>query len=143
MRTSVLSRSLHIGQLAEWIGVSARTIRFYESQGVLPEPQRDSAGYRTYGEGDLERLRFLLRAKDVGLSLPEIREIIALRDGGEEPCDRVRSLLDEKIARVRSQIEALQAMEQELIALRYAPPQIVQDTACYCGILEQSLASKT
>lgn len=134
--TNTLQRSLRIGELAQEAGLSARTIRFYESEGVLPEPQRDASGYRRYQGRDLERLHFLLRAKSVGLSLPEIREIIALRDGGEEPCDRVRRLLDERLRHVRSQIEALQALERELLVLRDDAPAAVPDSSCYCGIIE-------
>ncbi|MFN8051684.1 MAG: MerR family transcriptional regulator [Acidimicrobiales bacterium] len=68
---------LMIGQLADAAGVSVETVRYYERRGLLAEPNRSASGYRLYGSADLERLRFLLRAKDLGFTLAEIGELFA------------------------------------------------------------------
>src|SRR3546814_18121464 len=70
--------SLTIGAVARRVGVAIDTIRYYEREGLLPEPQRRASGYRSYGEGAVTQLRFIRRAKDLGFTLEEIRELLAL-----------------------------------------------------------------
>jgi DNA-binding transcriptional MerR regulator len=65
-----------IGELARRAGVSPRTVRFYEALGLLPAPPRSEGGYRLYGEDDLRRLRFVRRARELGLPLREIRRLL-------------------------------------------------------------------
>ena len=67
-----------IGAVARRAGVGIDTIRYYEREGLLPEPQRRASGYRDYGPDVVERLRFIRRAKDLGFTLEEIRELLAL-----------------------------------------------------------------
>jgi MerR family transcriptional regulator, copper efflux regulator len=74
-------RSFTIGQIARQTGVGIETIRFYERQGLVPEPPRTPAGYRQHGEDTAERLRFIQRAKELGFSRKETEELIALRLG--------------------------------------------------------------
>lgn len=127
-----------IGQLAEISGIPAKTIRFYEANGIVPSPDRTESGYRLYRQGDLERLLFIRRAKTLGLSLDAIREIIVIREGGQAPCDHVRLLLDEKLADVQQRLRALHELERELQALRVAADAVdpSTDSDCYCRILE-------
>ena len=80
---------MRIGQLAERFGVNTKTIRYYESIGLLPSPVRRPSGYRVYGESDAERLAFVRTAQRFGLHLDQIGEILGLRDRGERPCDYV------------------------------------------------------
>ena len=89
---------LRIGQLAAEFGLNPKTIRYYEAIGSLPPPERTDAGYRLYTDADVERLRFIGKAKLIGLSLDEIREIFRLRSNGEPPCGCVLSMLDQKVA---------------------------------------------
>jgi len=70
---------MRIGEISERVGTDAPTIRFYEAEGVLPKPARTEAGYRSYTESDVERLRFIKKARALGLSLAEIREMAAGR----------------------------------------------------------------
>ena len=84
---------MQIGELGEQLGVNPKTIRYYESIGLLPEPARSSSGYRVYDETDAERLGFIRAAQRRGLALDEVREILALRDGGQAPCDYVRTVI--------------------------------------------------
>ncbi len=90
---------LRIGALAADLGLNPKTIRYYEEIGLLPVPQRTGAGYRQYSAADRERLRFI-KAKVIGFTLREIREILAVRDGGGEPCPYLGDLLAHKLAAV-------------------------------------------
>lgn len=81
---------MRIGELAARLGLNTRTIRYYESIALLPEPERTASGYRTYDEADVERLAFIKSAQRLGLALDEIREVLALRERGVTPCGYVR-----------------------------------------------------
>src|SRR3546814_7751903 len=72
------ARLIQIGQLAQHAGVAIDTVRYYERHGILPEPRRQASGYRRYGEDDVARLRFVRRAKGLGFTLTEIRDLLAL-----------------------------------------------------------------
>jgi len=99
---------MRIGELAGELGLNPRTIRFYESIGVLPEPARTGSGYRDYAEPDIERLRFIKLTRSLGLSLDDIREILALRDRGESPCSYVRWVIEERAAAIDDRIRELE-----------------------------------
>ena len=130
-----------IGQLADRVGVTAKAIRFYENEGILPRPQRTAAGYRLYSESDVERLLFVQRAKGVGLSLAEIADIIRIRDNGAIACVHVRQLLGRKAAEVNERLQALEVLKQELDALRAVAEttDLTVDSTCYCRILEHEV----
>ncbi len=87
---------LKIGQLARQVGVTAKAIRFYEAKRVLPRPTRGANGYRLYGQDAVETLTFVKQAAGLGLTAAEIREIIAIRQGGGPTCMHVRRLLQDK-----------------------------------------------
>lgn len=103
-----------IGELADTVGLPSQTIRFYERRGLLPEPVRGANGYRIYDESTLTRLNFIHTAQAAGLTLAEIGSIIDLRDDGNVPCTHVASLLDSKLADVRTRIRSLAVLEAEL-----------------------------
>jgi MerR family mercuric resistance operon transcriptional regulator len=103
-----------IGELADAAGLPSQTIRFYERRGLLPEPVRGANGYRIYGESTLTRLNFVRTSQAAGLTLAEIGSIIDLRDHGNVPCTHVASLLDNKLADVRTRIRSLAVLEAEL-----------------------------
>lgn len=109
---------MRIGEVADQVGVDPPTIRFYESAGVLPEPERTASGYRSYEPTDVDRLRFVVRSRSLDLSLEDIREIIALRDGGVAPCGYVGSLLERQAEIVAERIADLEALAAELEVLR-------------------------
>lgn len=127
--------SLRIGQLAAELGLNPRTIRYYEAIGLLPPPQRSPAGYRLFGAADRDRLRFIVKARDVGLSLTEIAEMLALRAGGACPCDHLRTVVDRKLATVEARIQALTAFRDELLALRSEAAAPTGD-ARICSVIE-------
>ena len=109
---------MKIGELAHQAGVDPPTIRYYESVGVLPEPERNSVGYRTYSSADLERLQFVVSARSLGLRLDDIRETLNLRSSGETPCTYVRQLIDREVEAVKTKIRELKALSDELEAMQ-------------------------
>jgi MerR family mercuric resistance operon transcriptional regulator len=107
-------RDLKIGELAEACGVSRDTVRYYERLKLLPRPARTQAGYRTYSEADIERVRFIKQAQAVGLSLDEIRAIMFEGKGGLEQCRRVRDLLAAKLKELDARFAEMRAFRQRL-----------------------------
>jgi MerR family copper efflux transcriptional regulator len=105
---------MRIGALAEQAGMSTKTIRYYETIGVLPEPKRSPSGYRDYDPATCERLQFVRSAQAVGLSLGEIREILAYRDRGETPCAHVVEVIRRRARQMDEQIVQLEGMRSEL-----------------------------
>ncbi len=105
---------MQIGELAARSGVPAKTIRYYESLGVLPPPARTRSSYRIYDLDAVERLRFIRGAQAVGFTLSEISQILALRDDGERPCAYVLGLLTSRSEAVDQRISQLQALRAEL-----------------------------
>lgn len=130
---------MKIGELAAASGTTAKTIRFYEQSGVLPEPTRMPSGYRDYGPEFVDRLSFVRRAQAAGLSLREIRQILAVHDRGEAPCGHVRGVLADRLDQVRAQIAELVTLEEHLNSLlvhaQHSPP-TDHDTSSVCWILE-------
>jgi len=134
-----------IGELADAAGLPSQTIRFYERKGLLPEPEREANGYRTYAASTLARLHFVQTAQAAGLTLAEIGSIIDLREDGNVPCAHVASLIDTKLANVRARIRDLAVLETELENLidrsRRLDPADCTDAAI-CHILSASPPSE-
>jgi MerR family copper efflux transcriptional regulator len=105
---------MRIGDVAQRAGVSTKAIRYYEAIGVLPEPERTPSGYREYTRDAVERLGFVRSAQAVGLTLGEIREILAYRDRAEVPCAHVVDLIRRRATQIDEQITQLEAMRTEL-----------------------------
>lgn len=105
---------MRIGELAEREGVGVQTVRYYERRGLLPEPDRKPSGYREYGEDDVARLRFILRAKALGFTLSEIGELLDLRVDPGRTADDVRRHAEEKIADVDARIRDLRRIRGAL-----------------------------
>lgn len=130
---------MKIGELAAASGTTAKTIRFYEQAGVLPAPKRTSTGYRDYGRETVDRLGFIRRAQAAGLSLREIGQILAIRDGGRQPCAHVRAVLAERRDQVRAQLAELVTLETHLdtlLAHADSGESTEHDQAAVCWILE-------
>lgn len=108
---------LKIGKLAELAGCLPVTIRFYEKKGLLKKPGRTSGNYRLYDSDDIERLRFILHCRQNGIKLEDIRGLLAIRDAGGA-CRAAHGLIDNYIAQVRQEIEALTKLRAELENLR-------------------------
>lgn len=109
---------LRIGELARRADCPVQTVRFYESEGLLPEPARTAGNFRLYDERHLQRLLFIRRCRAKDMTLAEIRQMLAVRDRPERDCAEVNALVDAHIEQVRAKIEELHALERELTALR-------------------------
>src|SRR6267378_3684955 len=110
-----IMKPLTIGQVARSAGVGIETVRFYERQGLLTEPARKESGYRQYGEDVVARLRFIRRAKELGFSLKEIAELLALRVEPDTTCAAVRQRAEAKIADIETKIESLREIRAALV----------------------------
>ena len=116
-RVRFYSRGVRIGELAELAHVSTKTIRYYESVGIMPPPERTPAGYRDYDDGAVDRLRFVRDAQAAGLSLAEIQSVLEMKDAGAQTCEHTRGLLQHHLLELDRQIERLQAARSELAEL--------------------------
>jgi len=108
---------MKIGELADGASVSTKTIRYYESIGLLAEPTRTPSGYRDYDERAAERLRFIRDAQATGLALAEIQSVLELKDSGTNSCSHTRSLLDRHLTELDEQIARLTEARKELVQL--------------------------
>ena len=109
---------MRIGELGHASGFATKTIRFYEGAGLLPEPLRGSSGYRDYDASALPRLRFIRSAQACGLTLAEIRQVIAVRDDGGSPCEHVTGLLDAHAVELDKRITDLTQLREEISRLQ-------------------------
>jgi MerR family mercuric resistance operon transcriptional regulator len=107
-------KPLTIGQVARRAGVGIETARFYERRGLVGEPPRQESGYRQYAEDVVARLRFIRRAKELGFSLKEIAELLALRFDPAGTCADVRKRTQAKLADIEAKVRDLQRIKQTL-----------------------------
>ena len=114
--------TIKIGRLAELSGVSIDTVRYYEREGLLPQPARRPSGYREYGHDDVERLRFVRRAKELGFSLTEIAELLSLTDDRHADMQGVKRKAEERLEQVEAKIKELRRVKRGLTELIAACP---------------------
>lgn len=108
-----MAETIHIGEAARRAGVTVDTVRFYQRLGLVQVPARTVAGYRLFDETQIHNLKFVRHAQDLGFSLNEIRDLLALRQK-PHACGEVRSILTHKLANVREKIRNLARLEAEL-----------------------------
>jgi MerR family copper efflux transcriptional regulator len=129
-----------IHELAQQSGLSAKTIRYYESIGLLPRPKRASNNYRQYEPADLEPLRFIAGARTLGFSLEHISEILAARDNSIAPCQRVLDTIGQRINEIDQRIAALLTLSDSLHHLQSEgaglPLDDVNGEHCICYLLK-------
>lgn len=111
------AQKLLVGEVARRAGVKITTIRFYEQQGLLPAPQRRASGYREYPTGVVAQIRFIQHAQDLGFTLSEVRDLLALQNAPEHGCDAVHDAAESKLALIREKIRSLKHMESVLSRL--------------------------
>ena len=107
---------LKIGALAKRTGTNAPTIRYYEDIGLLPHAYRRSGGQRIYGEEDVTRLTFIRRCRDFGLSIEQVRSLLALAEDQQRSCFDARDIARDHLSLVRSRLRELRALERSLTA---------------------------
>ena len=109
----MVNNSLRTGEVARLAGVNVETLRFYEREGILAEPPRRASGYREYPPETVDLVRFVKRAQEIGFSLREVRELLALRPVPVR-APKVRRLVQSKIADIEHKIRDLEAMRRVL-----------------------------
>lgn len=124
---------MRIGEQGKKADCLVQTVRFYESEGLLPEPARSEGNFRLYDEVHLQRLLFIRRCRAKDMTLDEIRQLLNLRDRPELGCGEVNALVDAHIAQVRTKMKELRALERELMDLRRSCDSA--RTSRECGIL--------
>ncbi len=115
-----MSAAMNIGQAAAASGVSAKMIRYYESIGLMPAASRTDSGYRTYGEAEVNTLRFIRRARDLGFPVESIRQLLDLWRDRARSSSEVRALAEEQVASLALRIAELEAMRRTLLHLVHA-----------------------
>lgn len=125
-----------VGEVARKFGINAQTLYFYERIGLMRSPSRSESGYRLYNEAEIERLSFILRAKDLGLTLEEIGEILTLKEGRSLTCREVHDRLVQKVQQIEVQIHKLQALRRELLPLVDRCQVSLEDEQHQCTVLE-------
>lgn len=113
-----MTAAMRIGELARCTGSRVETVRYYEREGLLPAPVRSVGNYRLYGPEHVERLRFILNCRFLGMAHGEIRALLEIRDTPGKTCGEVNALLGEHIGHVASRIRELRTLQRELVALR-------------------------
>ncbi|MBB3167452.1 MerR family DNA-binding protein [Simiduia aestuariiviva] len=106
--------SLTIGQLAKSLDIGTETIRYYEREGLIAQPEKPAQGYRRYSDSIKARLHFIRKAQGLGFSLAQIKHLLSLDNA---PCNEVRQLATEKLDEVQSRIDNLQQLAEALQAL--------------------------
>lgn len=129
---------LTVSKLARRAGTSPDTVRYYERLGLLRQAERTPAGYREFGEEDVERMRFIQAGQRLGLGLAEIRELLDITEHGLCPCGHARRLLVAKLGEIEAQLASLAAMRDMIRGLLdteaetgrcfSCPPQLLQIT---------------
>ena len=116
MADHVSGKRLQRAELARRTGCNLQTMRYYEKIGVMPDPPRTASGYRVYDEAHVSRLRFILRARELGFSIEHIRGLLDLVDGGTQTCAEVKERTERHLADVRAKIADLKRIEKVLAA---------------------------
>ena len=132
---------MKIQEFSKLTGVPAKTIRYYEEIGLLPAPARAENNYRQYTEQDIDRLRLVAGARQLDISLDDIREILAMRDNKEAPCRILLNRIEQKADEIKGRIRALQKLERELRQLyslgQTFPVDDVDGKNCVCHLVSE------
>jgi len=134
-RGAVLTR----GALAAETGCNIETVRYYEQIGILPAPPRSEGGHRLYGPELVQRLHFVRRARDLGFSLEEIRELLSLVDGGNYTCAQIEGIAMAHVGEIRRKIADLNRLKKTLEAMA---AQCSGGTIPACPIIDALFASR-
>ena len=125
-----------IGELAKRCGVTTDTLRFYEKNGLIKPAGRSDSGYRLYSEDNQHQVAFVLKAKDLGLSLEEIKELLEIKlEATEHSCAEVKAITSAKLQTIDEKIEELTRIRQALKKINDACCGDVEDNASHCSIL--------
>ncbi len=130
---------MRIGELGQTTGVDTETIRYYETEGLLPPPARERNGYRSYGPVHLERLAFIRHCRALDMPLADVRRLLDFVIHPEADCGEINRLVDEHLMRVHARLESFRALEKQLLQLRRQCN--TDHVASECGILHELVAA--
>lgn len=126
-------RDLTIGELAVEAGCKVQTIRYYEENGILPQPQRTAGNQRRYSGAVVATLRFVRHARDLGFSLNDIRQFLAMSGRQDQPCTKADEIARGHLAEVRRKITMLKGLERELVRMT---DECDHKTVAQCCVIE-------
>ncbi|MEO8652769.1 MAG: Cd(II)/Pb(II)-responsive transcriptional regulator [Ramlibacter sp.] len=129
---------MRIGELARRAECDVQTVRFYEREGLLEEPEREASGYRSYHDRHLTRLNFIRHCRSLDIPLAEVRQLLDFAQNPIQSCASVNNLLDGHIDLVKNRIAALRQLETQLVSLRKTCD---GDASHPCAILESFMNS--
>lgn len=135
IEATITDRTMKIGELGQATGVDVETIRYYEREGLLPEPTRLANGYRTYGPAHLERLSFVRHCRALDIPLADVKRLLDFvrQPGGD--CSDIDRLIDDHLGRVRARLKSMRALEKQLATLRALCE--TQNNIAACAILHE------
>jgi MerR family copper efflux transcriptional regulator len=136
--TGISGKQLKIGEVSKLAGIGIEALRFYEKSGLLDRPGRTYSGYRLYDETVLERLAFIRQAQVLGFTLDEIRQLIAHKSAGENPCAEVREIVRTRLADLNERIEQMILYRDELTAALADWDETGESAGHVCGLIESS-----
>ena len=129
-------RSIRRGDLARATGCNLETIRYYEKIGIMPDPPRSAKGYRSYDEAHVKRLKFVMRSRDLGFSLEEVRGLLGLVDDKSRTCAEIQSIAEDHLTDVQAKIADLQRIER---VLSDTVARCTGDAAPECAVIDALL----
>jgi len=130
---------MRIGEVADRLSINPKTIRYYESVGLIPAPSRTESGYRNYGEKDFERIRFIKTARRLDLTLDEIRDILTFADRRQTPCGHVRAVVGRKARELDDRISEMVRLRKELLEIERSAPVAVGGHEIICPLIEHNI----
>lgn len=136
MSDHVSGNGLQRAELARRTGCNLETIRYYERVGLMPDPPRTAAGYRIYGPGHVSRLRFILRARELGFPIEELRSLLSMVDGHDYTCGDIHGRTTAHLKSVRDRIRDLQRLERSLSSIA---DKCSGDAVPECPIIDEML----
>lgn len=110
-----MEKQLTVGRLGKMTGLSAKSIRYYEREKLIPRANRSPAGYRLYPQSIVSRLRFIQKAKAIGFTLDEVRKMLELTRHGKSCCDQVYAWSEKRLSALDGQIRFLQELRERII----------------------------
>jgi DNA-binding transcriptional MerR regulator len=124
---------MRIGELAKAAQIPEKTIRYYESRDLIAPALREDNGYRRYGQSDLDKLIFIRRCRELGISLQDIKVLVKVQGDRGAGCASVDTIIDRQLDKVRHTLVELQALEKTLSGLRVCDGETVGE----CQILKR------
>ena len=139
MGDHVFEKRLQRAELARRTGCNLETVRYYEKIGLMPDPPRTAGGHRIYDAGHVSRLRFILRARELGFPIDEVRSLLSMVDKHDYTCSDIHEMTVAHLKSVRGRIRDLQRLERTLTTVA---ERCSGDAVPECPILDEMFAEE-